>query len=131
MNISSLFRITYRTIGSIGPKIPSMESFTTIINRNMHYICNKKNPYSLSNMCTNIINPVLLQPSLPMYNLIRGLKMKTILHKRCKYCLKLWVNGRMYIKCKAHPRHNQVQRKKQEYNTWILTHATQSKVREW
>ncbi|KOC60398.1 54S ribosomal protein c83.06c, mitochondrial [Habropoda laboriosa] len=131
MNISSLFRIACHTVGSIAPKVPPVESLTRIINRNMHYICNKQNSYSLPNMCTNQISSVLLQPSLPTYNLTSGFKMKTILHRRCHKCLRMWKNDRQYIICKEHPRHNQVQRKKHDYKTWILTFASQSKVREW
>lgn len=129
MNISSLFRRVCQNIGSVIPRMP-VEPVTNTINRKMHYICNRSNLCNLSN--TNKINtPTLLQPSLLMYNLTCGLKMKTVLQRRCKSCLLMWKNDRKYIICKDRPRHNQVQRKKKSYNTWILTHATQGRVREW
>lgn len=131
MNIYSLFRTTCQTIKFMAPKLSSMEPFTKIIHRNMHHICDKQYSNNLSNMYMNKISSILLQPSLPMYNVICGLKMKTILKRRCKHCLLMWRNDRAYIKCKVKPKHNQVERKKKEYKTWILTHASQSKVREW
>lgn len=131
INISSLFRTACQRVGSIAPKIPLMEPFARIINRNMHHMCNKQYSPNLSNMYTNKISSPLLQPSLPMLNFMCGLKMKTVLKRRCRSCLLMWKNGRKYIICKAKPKHNQVERKKKEYNTWILTHATQSKFREW
>lgn len=128
MNIFTLFRTTYQTVGFIAPKVSSVESFTRYINNNIYHTCNKQ--YSnLSSM--NKITSKLLQPLLPIYNFTCGLKTKTILHRRCRHCLLMWKNDRKYIMCKAKPRHNQVERVKKEKNTWILTHATQSKIREW
>lgn len=126
----NIFRTTCQTIGFIVPKLSSVESFTRIINNNIHQTCNKQ--YSnFSNMYANKITSKLLQPLLPIYNFTCSLKTKTLLHRRCKHCLLMWKNGRKYIICKVKPRHNQVERVKKEKNTWILTHATQSKIREW
>lgn len=130
MNIFTLFRSTCQTIGFIAPKLSSVESFTRIINNNIHHTYNKQ--YSnFSSMHVNKITSKLLQPLLPIYNVTCGLKTKTLLHRRCKHCLLMWKNDRKYIICKAKPRHNQMERVKREKNTWILTHATQSKIREW
>lgn len=126
-----LFKTACQTVGSIAPKLFAVEPFARIINRNIHHMCSKQYSYSLSNIYTKQSCSALLQPSSTTYNLTCGLKMKTILHRRCRSCIVLWRNDRKYVMCKAKPRHNQVQRKKQEYKTWILTHASQSKVREW
>lgn len=130
MNLCPLLRSTCQTLKCFSSKISSMEPFSRIINRNMHYICNEKYTNNLSSTYMNKITSILLQPSLPMYNVTCGLKMKTILKRRCRSCLLMWKNDRKYVLCKEHPRHNQVERKKKEYKTWIFTHATQGK-RKW
>ncbi|OAD58512.1 hypothetical protein WN48_11244 [Eufriesea mexicana] len=130
MNLCPLLWSTCKTLKLFSSKIPSMEPFSRIINCNMHYICNEQYTNNLSSTCTNKITSILLQPALPMYNVTCGLKMKTILKRRCKSCLLITKNDRKYILCKERPRHNQVERKKSEYKTWILTHATQGK-RKW
>lgn len=132
MNISPLFRTMYQTVGSIAPRIMPVKSLTSMINRNVHHMCNGQYLHHLSSICLNKASSMgLLQPSVPLYNLACGLKMKTVLHRRCKSCLLLWKNDRKYIICKKHPRHNQVERKKQPYKTWILTSVSQKPIREW
>ncbi|CAL7939790.1 unnamed protein product [Xylocopa violacea] len=131
MNASSLFKTVCQTLVSLAPKMSLIEPCTRVINRNMHYMCNKQYSYNLSNVCTNKTSSTLLQPLLPMYNFACGLKMKTILKRRCKSCIICWKNDRKYVICKEKPRHNQVERKKEACSTWILTSASQSKVREW
>nr|CAI5830440.1 unnamed protein product [Callosobruchus analis] len=39
--------------------------------------------------------------------------------------------NRLFVLCKTHRRHKQMAMRKDERNTWILTHATQGKVRPW
>ncbi|KZC13507.1 hypothetical protein WN55_05058 [Dufourea novaeangliae] len=79
----------------------------------------------------NISSKTLLQTIVPMYNITCNMKTKTVLHRRCKYCVLHWKEGVKYVKCKVSPRHNQVQRMKQPRNTWILTFASQKPIRDW
>uniref|UniRef100_A0A1L8E122 Ribosomal protein n=1 Tax=Nyssomyia neivai TaxID=330878 RepID=A0A1L8E122_9DIPT len=67
----------------------------------------------------------------PLLNLVCGFKVKGKLKRRCKDCYFVWRQQRLYVICKTHPRHKQMAMKKKEHNTWILTNASQSKVREW
>lgn len=60
-----------------------------------------------------------------------GFKVKGRVKRRCKSCFLVMRDGRMFNFCKDHPRHKQMALVKQVRNTWILTHATQSKVRPW
>jgi len=60
-----------------------------------------------------------------------GFKVKGVLKKRCKDCYFVRRQNRLHVICETHPRHKQMQIIKQERNTWILSHATQSKVRPW
>lgn len=60
-----------------------------------------------------------------------GFKVKGVVKRRCKDCYLIWQEGRLYNLCETHPRHKQMSIKKHRKATWILTHATQSKVRPW
>ncbi|XP_076172638.1 mitochondrial ribosomal protein L36 [Ptiloglossa arizonensis] len=131
MYIPSVFKTICRTISSVDTKILSVKPLPNIANRTMH-MCHRQYLNDAASIHTNKISSMhILQPFVPLYNHICGLKMKTVLHRRCKSCIEMWKNDRKYIKCKAHPRHNQVQRKKQPYNTWILTFASQKPQRDW
>lgn len=132
MNLYSLFKTSCQTIKRVTSlRLSSTEQLTKIINRNMHHLFDKQYSNNLSNVHKSKISSILLQPLLPIYNIVCGLKMKTVLRRRCKYCVLMWRNDRAYIKCREKPRHNQVERKKKEYKTWIVTYGTQTKVREW
>lgn len=67
----------------------------------------------------------------PELNLNRGMKQFGRLRRRCKDCYFVMRHERLYVMCKTHPRHKQMQMKKKDKNTWILTDATQSKQRAW
>lgn len=60
-----------------------------------------------------------------------GFKVKGRLRRRCKDCYFVRRQERLYIICPTHPRHKQMSMVKDPKNTWILTHATQSKIRPW
>ncbi|GAB0100238.1 Ribosomal protein [Sergentomyia squamirostris] len=76
-------------------------------------------------------NQLLTTPSSPLVNLVCGFKVKGRLKRRCKDCYFVYRQQRLFVICKTHPRHKQMAMKKKEKNTWILTSASQSKVREW
>lgn len=60
-----------------------------------------------------------------------GLKVRGMLHRRCKDCYFVRREEIWYVMCKTHPRHKQVQMKAHERKSWILSHATQGKIRPW
>ncbi|XP_063237638.1 large ribosomal subunit protein bL36m [Bacillus rossius redtenbacheri] len=61
----------------------------------------------------------------------RGFKVKRNLKRRCKDCYFVIRERRLYVLCKTHPRHKQMSMKAPDKCNWILTHATQSRVRPW
>ncbi|KAF2885091.1 hypothetical protein ILUMI_21094 [Ignelater luminosus] len=73
----------------------------------------------------------LLSPSSISFIPNCGFKVKVALKKRCKDCYFVRRENRLHVICKTHPRHKQMQMVKREKNTWILSHATQSKSRPW
>lgn len=76
-------------------------------------------------------HPTLLQPSVNAFNVIRGMKQKGHLRLRCKDCYFVRREQRLYVMCKSKGRHKQMSMKAKPKNTWILTDATQSKLRAW
>ncbi|XP_039957507.1 39S ribosomal protein L36, mitochondrial [Bactrocera tryoni] len=73
----------------------------------------------------------LLTPFNSLLTQVAGFKVKGRLRRRCKDCYFVVRQERLYVICPTHPRHKQMAMKKREKNTWILTHATQSKVRPY
>lgn len=68
-----------------------------------------------------------------LHNVIQGsgLKIQGRVKRRCKDCYMVMREGRLYVECKTFGRHKQVTIAKKPKNSWILSHATQSKVRPW
>lgn len=60
-----------------------------------------------------------------------GFKVMGKVRRRCKDCFFVCREERMYVLCKTHRRHKQMSMVKRPRNTWILSHATQSKIRPW
>lgn len=79
----------------------------------------------------------LLQPTVllggvsSLLQQVATLKVKGRLRRRCKDCYIVLRQQRAYVMCPTHGRHKQMSMKKREKSTWILTHATQSKVRPY
>ncbi|KAB0790951.1 hypothetical protein PPYR_02751 [Photinus pyralis] len=67
----------------------------------------------------------------PLVTQTCSFKTKGILKRRCKACYFIMRFNRLFVLCDKHPRHKQMQMVKKERNTWMLSHATQSKVRPW
>ncbi|ERL87874.1 hypothetical protein D910_05262 [Dendroctonus ponderosae] len=72
-----------------------------------------------------------LAPNTPSLTISCGMKVVGLLRKRCKDCYFVCRQERLYVMCKTHGRHKQMSMVKKPKNTWILTHATQSKHRPW
>ena len=120
---------TWRPLLSITNQITSQiatRSFTAFTTPQAMTQCLAVLPTSSLLRCTN-----LLQPTPVLFNFDRGFKVKGRLRKRCKDCYFVKREGRLYNICKTHPRHKQMSMVKKEKNTWILTDATQSKIRAW
>ncbi|XP_013190615.1 large ribosomal subunit protein bL36m [Amyelois transitella] len=73
----------------------------------------------------------LLSPWTPMISSICNFKVKGRVRRRCKSCYFVVRDERMYVICPKFPRHKQMAMKPKPHNTWILTHASQSRVRPW
>ncbi|CAH2244392.1 jg25341 [Pararge aegeria aegeria] len=73
----------------------------------------------------------LLPVCLPTMDFISGFKVKGRVKRRCKSCYFVNRQERLYVICPERPRHKQMAKKPKPLNTWILTHASQSKVRPW
>lgn len=115
---------------SLAPKMPIT---TTLMSRSYHLLSSSS---SVANrLQTNVFASAtgLLQAAaaVPQFTQTCGFKVKGVLRRRCKDCFFVQRQGRLYNICFTHPRHKQMAMQKKPKNTWILTHATQSKVRPW
>lgn len=66
----------------------------------------------------------LLSVETVQYNQICGLKYLKNVHRRCKDCYLMYIEGVLHNFCTAHPRHKQKMKTKRPKNTWILTGVT-------
>lgn len=73
----------------------------------------------------------ILPTFLPTINPVCGFKVKGRVRRRCKSCYFVCRQERVYVICPEHPRHKQMAMKAKPLNTYILTHASQSKLRPW
>ncbi|KAK2576829.1 hypothetical protein KPH14_005463 [Odynerus spinipes] len=122
-----------QTIQSIVPRLlnATLGKNTGTILRNVHHMCERQRLNLIPNTLARNDNSLLAPSSLPTINLVCGIKVKGQLRLRCQHCYYVARHERLYVMCKKHPRHKQTQLKKKEYKTWILTHATQSRIRPW
>ncbi|KAL0117412.1 hypothetical protein PUN28_010323 [Cardiocondyla obscurior] len=130
MNTGSILRSAYQAVNSVIPRVLITPSIHNVSVHRIHYMANGEK-LSLQNNLLSHKTGFFLQPVLPMYNSICGLKAKGKLQLRCKDCYYMCKDETWFVLCKTHPRHKQVKIKKKEYKTWILTWASQSKIRGW
>lgn len=112
-------------------KLPSCPS--TSISRSFHYIMGPTSHRipSMNPISASPLNVGILQSTSPLMQLSCGFKVKGLLKRRCKDCYYVVRQNRGYIICKTHPRHKQMAMVKRPESKWILTHATQSKIRPY
>ncbi|KAJ6641520.1 39S ribosomal protein L36, mitochondrial [Pseudolycoriella hygida] len=103
------------------------------ISRSFHCIVGSSSlrSTSLISSLTNKQNAGILQLTSPLLQIFCGFKVKGVLKRRCKDCYHVVRKGRGYIICKTHPRHKQMAMAQRPEKKWILTHATQSKIRPY
>lgn len=107
---TTISRSFHCIIGTASHRIPSLHPIPTL---------------------TNPQSGGILQSTSPLLQLSCGFKVKGLLKRRCKDCYYVIRQDRGYIICKTHPRHKQMAMVKRPEHKWILTHATQSKIRPY
>lgn len=99
-----------------------------VLSRSLHILAGTKPAANLQLMNA----PALLKPATsPQMMQTCGMKIKGRLRRRCRDCYFVMRQGRLYNMCPTHPRHKQAAIKVHPRVNWIITHATQSKVRPW
>ncbi|XP_043469304.1 uncharacterized protein LOC122502992 [Leptopilina heterotoma] len=127
MNIIS--RVTQLAANSLFPRVLMRNTEK----HNIHSLCGNitsrigGNLQDYNSACSGL----LLQPKLPIFNQLCGMKYKVNLRLRCRGCYFVHNKGVRYVRCKVKPRHKQSAFAPKERNTWIWTCVTQSKKREW
>lgn len=102
-----------------------------LVSRPFHLLSSLKPVTPVSPMSGTPNVKLLASPGGPQLVQTCGFKVKGILRRRCRDCYFVMRQGRLYNLCSTHPRHKQMQKVKKPKNTWIVTHAFQSKVRPW
>lgn len=99
-----------------------------ILSRSLHILSGVKPAVNVQLM--NV--PGLLSPATsPQLMQSCGMKVKGRLKRRCRDCYFVSRGGRLFNMCPTHPRHKQMSIRVHPRVNWIVTHATQSKVRPW
>lgn len=121
----ALFTNMLRLVANKCMEVPLRCSYH-ILTQSKSFLTSLEPTYTYNDQISTILKPVtaLLLPSC-------GFKVAGKLRRRCKDCYFVRREGRLYVICEKHPRHKQMSMVKQEKNTWILTHATQGKFRQW
>lgn len=114
-------------------RLPGLLPKNTLINQSAAFfsVLAKPNATNINPITNQISVSNLLTPLMPSIVPSCGFKVKGRLKRRCKDCYFVMRNQRLYVICETHPRHKQMSMIPKEKNTWILTHATQGKVRAW
>lgn len=99
-----------------------------VLSRSLHILLGANPAVNLQLMSV----PKLLTPTAsPQLMQTCGFKVKGRLKRRCRDCYFVMREGRLFNLCPTHPRHKQMGIKVHPRVNWIVTHATQSKVRPW
>lgn len=122
----SMLRVSLARMPTLIPKTPIFEQSAAMFHALM-----KPSIISTSAETNKLVESNILTPFTPSVVPNCGFKVKGRLKRRCKDCYFVVRQQRLYVICKTHPRHKQMSMVPSEKNTWILTHATQGKVRQW
>lgn len=109
--------------------LPSCNQMTNLLNSGFQRSLFTVRPVGIENLVQHNGAAVtkassLLSPETLQYNQICGLKYVKNVHRRCKDCYLMFIEGVMHNFCTAHPRHKQKMKTKRPKNTWILTGVT-------
>lgn len=131
MNTGLLLRSVCQAVNTVVPRILALQPVQNVLAHKIHHLCDRQRLNLTPQSPLDHSKSAFLQPATPVYNSVCSLKTRGVLQLRCKDCYYVSRQERLYVMCKSYPRHKQVQMKKREYKTWILTSASQSKKREW
>lgn len=97
-----------------------------LVQRSLHILSSPRTSFGV------VAQPSLLAATgLPQMNQIAGFKVKAIVKRRCRDCFLVAHEGRVYNLCETHPRHKVMSMKKRPKSEYMLSHATQHKIRPW
>ncbi|XP_024214419.1 large ribosomal subunit protein bL36m [Halyomorpha halys] len=114
----------------ISPLLRAISNFN-VVSRSLSIFRSSAPAFNSLGLKSNDTFTPFLSPQLPILSQVCGFKVKLKLRKRCKDCYFVIREQRAYVICHTHPRHKQKSMVKKPRYTWILTHASQSKVRPW
>lgn len=104
-----------------------------LLSRSYHILSTKPQQNQIGGSITSSTSntTILSSTNIPQLTKNCGLKIVGHVHRRCRDCRLMTINGVVFNHCKTHPRHKQRQRLKPVKNTWTLTAVQQTKKRPW
>lgn len=127
----ALFRCSVTECGKqVGSALHKIGSYNTVpMSRSLHQILSQ--PTLAQNSIQSNKIPFLAPTQTHYFGQCRGLKYVDNVHRRCKYCYLMMINGVMHNHCTVHPRHKQKRRMPPPKRTWLITMAQQTSKRSW
>ncbi|XP_022186346.2 39S ribosomal protein L36, mitochondrial [Nilaparvata lugens] len=122
--MNTIFKLVQQ---KLAPSISRVGTYQKIVERSFH---------AFSQPVTQIaVKPVdrpLLSAGQQIYLIpCCGFKYKDVLKKRCRDCFVVVKDRQAMVLCNTHPRHKMKRIMPKEKDTWIVTHHTTGKFREW
>lgn len=107
--------------------LPSCNQLNNLLNNGFRRSLFTIRPVGIEHLAMNGVPTkisLLSPPGTLQHNQICGLKYLKNVHRRCKDCYLMYIEGVLHNFCTAHPRHKQRMKTKRPKNTWILTGVT-------
>lgn len=114
-------------LGSALRRLPAIVSS----DRSFHAMTSQPSALNNTSQLTTVAAHRLLPVQTGALAQIRGLKHVQAVHRRCKYCTLMMIDGVLHNHCSVHPRHKQKKKTIHPKHTWVITHAMQTKKRPW
>jgi large subunit ribosomal protein L36 len=130
MNIFTSLRFTIWKTGAL-KLMQNMSPIWHDTQRSYYGITKALSLITMNSMVVKNEGSQLLTPTVPVLSFSCGFKVKQKLKRRCKGCYFVVRRGRLYVICETHPRHKQMSMKAPDEVHWIISHASQSRVRPW
>lgn len=133
--IQSLFPIQKVPLSVASLIQPSNQITNGLLSRSYHMLSMKSQPNpiggSLTSSSSSSSSTILTSTIVPQLTQSCGFKVVGKVHRRCRDCNMMVINGVIYNHCKTHPRHKQRQRITKKNNTWTLTAVQTGTKRPW
>lgn len=127
-----VYKLCSSQITSVIPKVNILQATKIPQPRCFHMFA----PIQMNTIANNCLGQqsapkMLTVPNVPQLIQSCGMKARMSVRRRCRDCYLVVRGAVLYNMCPTHPRHKQMKKHPKLGHIWILSHATQSKIRPW